>query len=44
MVTGGEKGVPFRLVLTTYSMTSLEDTRGTLISKSFCLVKVFKVT
>ncbi|XP_019849643.1 PREDICTED: upstream-binding protein 1-like [Amphimedon queenslandica] len=39
---GGEKGVPFRLVLNTYSIPSIEDTGGTHISKCFCLVKVFK--
>ena len=43
LLSGGEKGVPFRLVLSTYSIASIEDTRGTLISKCFCLVKVFKV-
>ena len=40
LIKGGEKGIPFRLVVSTYTP---EEAGGSLISKSFCLIKVFKV-
>lgn len=42
-VLGGEKGAPFRLVVSNYSMSSLDDTRSSVIAKCFCVIKVFKV-